>query len=598
MTGESMTLATSENDEGLADARESFLRVESGEPNGVRAAILASWWRSRQCNVAADRLDLHYVRDPNLDTPLTRSAEPVLRHLREQLDGQALSIVLTDPAGIVLTRLTADLGLERELDRVHLAPGFDYSEGVVGTNGIGTALEARRPMHVFGHEHYAENLEELACAGVPIRHPVSGKTVGALDLTCWRRDASPLLITLAKTTAEQIRQALLAETGMREIELLHAYLRACRHSTGMVFALNNDVVMMNDTARTTLAAGDQAALLRHGSEALAERRETMGVELPSGMQVRLNTRQVEAEGRVAGGVIDVRVVLPSQTSTAAPRQASPMLLPGLVGCGPLWRRACTELETAYRTGDWVVVEGEPGVGKLTLLRALHQRLDPSGRSSVLDAHEAALDPNWLARARRALEQHEGTVVLRHLDSLPDRSLRLLKAAVQDAQHRPGIWVALAVTHEPPRPELASLVALFPSTVQVPPLRHHIEDVERLVPFFLLRLAHGSHLTCSPEAMQLLLRFSWPGNVTQVMETLRQVLRSRRTGVLLPSDLPPELRSRSRRRLGALESMERDAIALALADVGGNKAQAARALGMSRATIYRKIHEYGIVPSPA
>ena len=107
---------------GLAQAREDFLRVESIEPQGVRQAILASWWRSRESKVAADR-------DPNLDTPLTRSAAPVLQHLREQLDGQPLSIVLTDPAGVVLSRLTADKALERHLDRVHLAPRLQLCGG-------------------------------------------------------------------------------------------------------------------------------------------------------------------------------------------------------------------------------------------------------------------------------------------------------------------------------------------------------------------------------------------------------------------------------------------------------------------------------------
>ena len=98
---------------------------------------------------------------------------------------------------------------------MQLVPGFSYAEEFVGTNGIGTALEGGRPMHVFGHEHYAENLEDLACAGVPIHHPISGKTVGAVDLTCWRRDAGPLLMTLAKTTAVQIRQALLTDAAPR-----------------------------------------------------------------------------------------------------------------------------------------------------------------------------------------------------------------------------------------------------------------------------------------------------------------------------------------------------------------------------------------------
>jgi sigma-54 dependent transcriptional regulator, acetoin dehydrogenase operon transcriptional activator AcoR len=190
--------------ERLAKTRERFLTADSFEPNHVRDTILASWWRSRHWNVAADRIELNYVRDPNLDTPLTRNALPVLRNLRDNLDGQPISVILTDAAGVVLVRLTGDRDLERHLDSVQLAPGFSYAEEFVGTNGIGTALEGGRPMHVFGHEHYAENLEDLACAGVPIHHPTSGKTIGAVDLTCWRRDADPLLVALAKTTADQI----------------------------------------------------------------------------------------------------------------------------------------------------------------------------------------------------------------------------------------------------------------------------------------------------------------------------------------------------------------------------------------------------------
>src|ERR1700684_2717009 len=88
----------------LAQARERFLTAESVEPFHVRDTILASWWRSRRSRVAADRIDLNYIRDPDLDTPLTRSAMPVLRHLRENLEGQPISVILTDPAGIVLSR--------------------------------------------------------------------------------------------------------------------------------------------------------------------------------------------------------------------------------------------------------------------------------------------------------------------------------------------------------------------------------------------------------------------------------------------------------------------------------------------------------------
>ena len=61
----------------LAEARERFLTSEPVAPGLVRGPILASWWRSRDWQVAADRVELSYVKDPNLDTPLTRSAMPV-----------------------------------------------------------------------------------------------------------------------------------------------------------------------------------------------------------------------------------------------------------------------------------------------------------------------------------------------------------------------------------------------------------------------------------------------------------------------------------------------------------------------------------------
>jgi sigma-54 dependent transcriptional regulator, acetoin dehydrogenase operon transcriptional activator AcoR len=73
----------------LARARERFLTAEPIEPGQVREMILASWRRSREWHVAADRIDLSHVRDPDLDTPLTPTALPVLQNLHENLSGRA-----------------------------------------------------------------------------------------------------------------------------------------------------------------------------------------------------------------------------------------------------------------------------------------------------------------------------------------------------------------------------------------------------------------------------------------------------------------------------------------------------------------------------
>jgi transcriptional regulator of acetoin/glycerol metabolism len=585
----------------LAKSRERFLTAEPVEPDQVRDTILASWWRSRRWNVAADHIDLSYVRDPDLDTPLTRSALPVLRNLREHLDGQPISVILTDAAGVVLTRLAADHDLDRHLESVQLAPGFSYAEEFVGTNGIGTALEGGRPMHVFGHEHYAENLEDLACAGVPIHHPISGKTVGAVDLTCWRKDADALLIALAKTTADQITQALLTGSGEREFELLQEYLRACRRTTGIVLALNNDVVMMNDYARQVLDPGDQVVLLGRAADALASRHPgAVVVELPSGVKARIQCRPVHGDDRGAGGVVHVKLIEPGTRQALEPGIGAGSLtrifLPGLVGSGALWLRGCHQVDVIYGSAEWLALQGEPGTGKLAVVRAVHQRRNPAGLLHVLDAADAT-GQEWLASARRELLDCQGTLVIRHVDRLNDRQVRALTAALHEALaagQQDTLRVVVTLSQSAAGEALAELLRVFPSTVELPPLRHHIEDMQELVPFFLTKLGQQGRLSCSPEAMQLLLRSNWPGNTEQLWQVMRRVVQHRRSGSIRPNDLPPECWTVSRRLLSPLESMERDAIVQSLLDYEGNKVKAAESLGMSRATIYRKIHEYGIV----
>ncbi|MBO0820089.1 MAG: hypothetical protein J2P26_04485, partial [Nocardiopsaceae bacterium] len=277
-----------------------------------------------------------------------------------------------------------------------------------------------------------------------------------------------------------------------------------------------------------------------------------------------------------------------------------MTLPGVVGSGPVWRRACRDAENSYDSGEWLTLEGEPGAGKLALIRAVHQRRNPAAPFHVVDAAE----PDFVTRARAELLGGSGLIVIRHADSAGPRDIRSLAGVLTEAS-RPdggsggsgGLRVAVTLDGSRARAGLTALLRFFPAAIEVPPLRHHIEDLHELVPFFLARLSQQGRLSVSPAAMQLLLRHVWPGNVSQLWEVLKQVVQRRRAGVIGPQDLPPECWTVSRRVLSPLESMERDAIVQSLLDHGGNKIRAARALGMSRATIYRRIHDYGIVTTP-
>ena len=161
-----------------------------------------------------------------------------------------------------------------------------------------------------------------------------------------------------------------------------------------------------------------------------------------------------------------------------------------------------------------------------------------------------------------------SVVIRHADALDGAGIRGLSSALQDAQHssreRP-LWAALTLDATTHSSDLLHLLQLFPRTVEVPPLRLHLEDLPLLVQLFLSRLGQGGHLVCSPEAMRLLMRMSWPGNAEQVHQVLREVVKHRRTGSIEPEDLPPEVHTVSRRVLSPLEAIERDAIVRCLVE---------------------------------
>ena len=522
----------------------------------------------------------------------------MLQHLREHLEGQPISVILTDAAGVVLTRLVADHDLDRHLDSVKLAPGFSYSEESVGTNGIGTALEGGRPMHVFGHEHYAENLEDLACAGVPIRHPISGKTLGAVDLTCWRKDADPLLITLAKTTADQITQALLTDSNAREFELLQEYLRACRHSAGIVLALNHDVVMMNEYARQALDPGDQAVLLGQATEALASRHSAaVELELPTGSRARMYCRPLHGEDRLAGGVVHVKLV---ESGSRPRRPAGPqarMILPGLVGSGTLWLRGCHQVEKVHDSGEWLAIEGEPGVGKLAVLRAVHQRRNPAGRFHVLDAADAA-DQDWqVDGAPRAADGLRLPGHQARRPAEPEAAARAVGRAAGDPRRWPA-GRAVGRGHPGPRPGQGR-----PGRT-APVLPEHrgaaAAAASHRGPARPGAVPAGEAQPASPA--DLLARGDADPDAVELAGQYRAAVAGAQArgpapadrAPSAPADLPPECWTVSRRLLSPLESMERDAIVQSLLDSGGNKVKAAQSLGMSRATIYRKIHEYGIV----
>jgi transcriptional regulator of acetoin/glycerol metabolism len=583
-------------------AREQFLSSQTDSDLHVRRMILASWQRSRDSDVGIDRIRVPYIRDPDLEAPLFRSAAPILDTLGEQLQSESISIILTDQAGLVLDRRCSGRDMAEHLDKVRLAPGFSYAEEYAGTNGIGTSLSSGRATLVEGREHYAHELGQFACAGSPIKHPTRGKVVGLLDLTSWSNAPGAMLTALASATARQIEQELVKQTGIREIALFSEYLKVCQQSNGPVLALNNDVVMSNNHLRHLLDPAEHEALIGYAIDTMqsAEREAMRTVELPTGRSAHLRYTPAHCDGGPAGGVFRIRIGHGAEPQAAgmsarARTQAAPSL-PGLVGNGAVWRRCVHQVDSRYRAGDWMALEGEPGTGKRSLLRGVHRLHNPAGQVRVMEPPEGGGFEAWHATLAEDLYLPNALIVLAEADRLTEEQA----AAISDllitasADTEPHARVAMTI-----RPGTSTpLRSVFPRTVDVPPLRHHIDDIAELVPHLLAQLPDGERLSCSPNALAQLCRLNWPGNVAQLRGVLVYVLQHRRAGTIDLADLPPECRSTSRRVLSPIEALERDAIVNTLRDKDESPTTAAQHLGMSRATIYRKIRQYDIVLPPS
>lgn len=571
-------------------AREQFLTAGALTTDAVDLGVLNSWRRSRDLQVHPDRVDLPYVRDPDTDTPLTHAAAPVLRRIAEDLSSQAVSVVLTSADGLILDRIAPDPRIEHTLDEVHLARGYSYAEEFAGTNGIGTTLETGRAAFIQGSEHYVGTLGRLACAGSPIRDPITRRMLGVIDLTCWAAQADPLLFVLAKSAGSQIEDRLGAMNNETETALLDAYLKQTRRYPAGVLAIGGDVVLMNPYLRRALDAADQTALLDHASDmALASVTRTAVAALPSGTTVKLSAVE-RVSARVRSDSVVFHVAL-HVTENVAVRSAG-QTIPRLAGRSSSWRRSCQQVERCYRDRDWVVIEGETGSGRTKLGQAVAQFVTPERTVRILRADSFGTSEQLVAEFDAETGCEDFAVILSNVDELTEDVLEPLAASMQTCAGRG--WIAATMGTERRSPLVDMLVLpFFTHTVTVPALRHRIEDLDDLVPMLLGELTRGSGARMDTEAMRQLRKLPWPGNVAQLRSVLAETVTRQRSGVIGVDKLPAACRSVTRRKLTQLESLERDAIVRSLSENGGSKADAAEALGMSRATIYRKIRDFGI-----
>ncbi|MFJ6215744.1 GAF domain-containing protein [Streptomyces sp. NPDC092296] len=205
----------------VAEAREQTL---SGESPGAapRAVIGESWGRMLRLGLDPDEgqdprpLDAAEVEHRRRDTGLAEVIA-TLRGTLTQLSGDDRHVlVVTDAEGRVLWR-EGSPRLRREADRLGFDLGACWAEDVVGTNAIGTALAARRPIQVHSAEHFVRTHHSWTCASAPLHDPRSGRLIGTVDLSGPAASFHPHTLALVSAAAR------LAEAELRaaHLEALH-----------------------------------------------------------------------------------------------------------------------------------------------------------------------------------------------------------------------------------------------------------------------------------------------------------------------------------------------------------------------------------------
>lgn len=542
---------------------------------GVPDVIEASWRRCVGEKVPVCPQQIDYQELDDVPT-LRRAAEPVLERLRWSLADVAVALVLSDAGGRIIARY-ADVRRQRSLmDRAHAAEGFDFSEHSIGTNGIGTVLVERQSVLVRGPEHYNVDLEGLTCAGTPIIEPYTGRLVGSFALACSTRDVHPLMAALAGDVGRQIEARLLEQAGERYRRLVEAYLAVDSTRAGAL-VVDEESVLANRTGLVHAGPDLHPVLWRHLCEHALDRPRQMQVPLSDGVHDAF-VEPIHDAGKLA---FSLRLLPPRLDH--GPRTGlgpEPAGAPERLHHDPEVDR---QLAVARKHGELVALVGPTGSGKL------HTALELLRRDGLDDplVVEPSVDPDWFPRAREAVASHRG-VVVRRLHEPPRPSV----GQVQTLLAAQGSLV-LTADLDAADDALVGLVRRIATPVRLPALAHRRDHLPAVVREVLAQLPDPqSGTTFSPAAWDRLMAWHWPGNLAELHATVVRAARRAAGRLVEERDLPEELRGWARAK-GLMETAERDVVVEALRAADGNRTRAARALGIGRNTLYRKMREFGI-----
>jgi transcriptional regulator of acetoin/glycerol metabolism len=632
----------------LRQARRALLERGDVPSALIDAPLRLSWQRSRafgldptgrmpgapHASAAQLARALEYQRD------FVAHARPVMEFLFEQTHDSGSMVILADQHGMLLHALGEGQFVQRA-ERVALRPGAVWHEQWRGTNAIGTALADLSAVVVHGSEHYLERNGFLTCTAAPVFEP-GGRLLGVLDISGDQRGYHPHTLGLVRTAARMIEQRLFDTRHGAALRLrLHAQPEGLGTLTEGLLALADDgwIVGANATALALfgLTRADIGATPIERVLALDVRALHELARRPHGTPRRVTCVNGAAYWmRVEQGRIAITVGPSLASSPRAPAPADDDALSAIDSGDPALHAVIEKLRRVLDKPIALLLQGESGVGKEVLARAVHASSPRRARPFV--AVNCAALPETLIEAElfgycagaytgarregsigRIREADGGTLFLDEIGDMPLASQGRLLRVLQERQvvplgsgkPVPVDFQLVCATHRKLRAEMEGgrfredlYYRINGLALHLPPLRER-HDLAALITRLLRECAPERELAVAPDLMTAFRRYRWPGNLRQLANALRTACalladaESEITWTHLPDDLIDEMRATAPCEVAAvdgdadLQTLSARAIEQAVAACAGNLSEAARRLGISRNTLYRKLRALGL-----
>ena len=588
---------------------------------------------------------------------LLRVARAEMESLYEQIAGSGFAVILSDTQGAVMSTIT-DPTLQREFRQAGLWHGALWDERHEGTNGIGTCLAEGCSVTVHREEHFRGYNIGLSCSGAPIFDPhgqmlavLDASSVNSNDSRLVQRHTMALVNMSANLISRwnflhDFGHAWILRFHSRPefVGLLHEALLAVDGS-GNVLALNESALLqLGNSNRNAFVGQPVSKFFKFDFETLERRASSEPStiwpvrDLSHGRRffalVRAPLRKTL--NAAPSPAIEQRIVPAAETSRteAALRH---------VGEDPQMRKNLACARQLFAKQVPILLQGATGTGKEAFAKTLHRTSlwydKPFVTVNCAAIPESLIESELFGYTRGAftgaaregrpgkiLQANGGTLFLDEIGDMPlmlqTRLLRVIEECevvpLGSDQSIPVDLHVISATHRDIRQMIASrefredlFYRLNGITLYLPLLRDRSDKAE-LIHTLLEEENTDDPLQIADDAFRKLLDYSWPGNIRQLRNALRTASALCRDGVIRMSNLPQEILDTETRSpavvqpvtegapaeacapSAALRQAECDVLLRELERFTWNISRTAHALGMSRNTLYRKIHKHGIV----